>query len=77
MVLTLSTGTQFHAEYQSQVLNPSVSPPTHVEQLTKLTLEQRPYLGFVAASAGCLDEVLKQHPVQAFKAHHIPNGTAQ
>jgi len=36
-------GTQFHAEYQSRVLDPS-----------------RPYLGFVAASAGCLDEVLQK-----------------
>ncbi|KAI1265657.1 CTP synthase N-terminus-domain-containing protein [Xylariaceae sp. FL1019] len=35
-------GTQFHAEYQSRVLDPS-----------------KPYLGFIAASAGCLDEVLK------------------
>ncbi|KAJ0356695.1 hypothetical protein COL154_010852 [Colletotrichum chrysophilum] len=36
-------GTQFHAEYQSKVLNPS-----------------RPYLGFIAAAAGCLDEVIKE-----------------
>ncbi|KAF7555333.1 hypothetical protein G7Z17_g2245 [Cylindrodendrum hubeiense] len=36
-------GTQFHAEYQSRVLEPS-----------------KPYLGFIAASAGCLDEVLKK-----------------
>lgn len=35
-------GTQFHAEYQSRVLDPS-----------------KPYLGFVAAAAGCLDDVLK------------------
>jgi CTP synthase len=35
-------GTQFHAEYQSRVLDPS-----------------RPYVGFVAASAGCLDSVMK------------------
>jgi len=42
-----------------------------------LTLEQRPYLGFVAASAGVLDEVLKQEPVQAFKAAPVVvNGTA-
>ncbi|CAM1502430.1 Fc.00g044140.m01.CDS01 [Cosmosporella sp. VM-42] len=34
-------GTQFHAEYQTRVLEPS-----------------KPYLGFVAASAGCLDQVL-------------------
>ncbi|RYP34501.1 hypothetical protein DL766_002943 [Monosporascus sp. MC13-8B] len=37
-------GTQFHAEYQSRVLDPS-----------------KPYLGFVAASIGCLDEMLKEH----------------
>ncbi|RYP08985.1 hypothetical protein DL764_001553 [Monosporascus ibericus] len=37
-------GIQFHAEYQSRVLDPS-----------------KPYLGFVAASIGCLDEVLKEH----------------
>ncbi|ROV93364.1 hypothetical protein VMCG_08441 [Cytospora schulzeri] len=36
-------GTQFHAEYQSKVLNPS-----------------SPYLGFIAASAGCLDKVLTE-----------------
>nr|XP_036582114.1 ctp synthase [Colletotrichum truncatum]KAF6790774.1 ctp synthase [Colletotrichum truncatum] len=36
-------GTQFHAEYQSKVLNPS-----------------RPYLGFIAAAAGCLDKVIKE-----------------
>ncbi|KAJ4291395.1 CTP synthase ura7 [Collariella sp. IMI 366227] len=53
-------GTQFHAEYQSQVVNPS-----------------RPYLGFVAASAGCLEEVLNQKPVEPFKAHVIVNGTAK
>ncbi|KAI1244602.1 CTP synthase [Eutypa lata] len=36
-------GTQFHAEYQSRVLDPS-----------------KPYLGFIAASAGCLDEFTKK-----------------
>ena len=70
-------GTQFHAEYQSQVLNPSVSPPLYPVPQSILTLEQRPYLGFVAASAGVLDEVLKQEPVQAFKAAPVVvNGTA-
>ncbi|KAK4124406.1 CTP synthase [Parathielavia appendiculata] len=51
-------GTQFHAEYQSQVVNPS-----------------RPYLGFVAASAGCLDQVIKQDPVEPFKTVTLLNGT--
>ncbi|ROW18354.1 hypothetical protein VPNG_00510 [Cytospora leucostoma] len=36
-------GTQFHAEYQSKVLNPS-----------------SPYLGFVAASTGCLEKILTE-----------------
>ncbi|RYP83729.1 hypothetical protein DL769_001303 [Monosporascus sp. CRB-8-3] len=53
-------GTQFHAEYQSRVLDPS-----------------KPYLGFVAASIGCLDEVLKEHQagtstlVNGVKGGHI------
>ncbi|GKT90148.1 CTP synthase [Colletotrichum tofieldiae] len=47
-------GTQFHAEYQSKVLNPS-----------------RPYLGLVAASAGCLDRVIKEQLAAAKQA----NGT--
>ncbi|KAL2151432.1 hypothetical protein VTH82DRAFT_6530 [Thermothelomyces myriococcoides] len=51
-------GTQFHAEYQSQVVHPS-----------------RPYLGFVAASAGCLDKVLNQKPVEPFKTIAVVNGT--
>jgi CTP synthase len=51
-------GTQFHAEYQSQVVHPS-----------------RPYLGFIAASAGCLDDVLKQEPVERFKNVTLLNGT--
>ncbi|KAK4142939.1 CTP synthase N-terminus-domain-containing protein [Dichotomopilus funicola] len=50
-------GTQFHAEYQSQVVHPS-----------------RPYLGFVAASAGRLDDVLKQKPVEGFKTVPIHSG---
>ncbi|KAL2017193.1 hypothetical protein VTK56DRAFT_2513 [Thermocarpiscus australiensis] len=53
-------GTQFHAEYQSQVVNPS-----------------RPYLGFVAASAGCLDAVIKQEPVEPFKYVTLVNGTGK
>ncbi|KAL2194041.1 hypothetical protein P885DRAFT_43800 [Corynascus similis CBS 632.67] len=51
-------GTQFHAEYQSQVVHPS-----------------RPYLGFIAASAGCLDQVLNQQPVEPFKTVTVLNGT--
>ncbi|KAL2176538.1 CTP synthase N-terminus-domain-containing protein [Thermothelomyces heterothallicus CBS 202.75] len=51
-------GTQFHAEYQSQVVHPS-----------------RPYLGFIAASAGCLDKVLNQKPVEPFKTVTVLNGT--
>ncbi|RYP46293.1 hypothetical protein DL768_007460 [Monosporascus sp. mg162] len=47
-------GTQFHAEYQSRVLDPS-----------------KPYLGFVAASAGCLDEVIRG---QGLAASELPNG---
>ncbi|KAI8628335.1 CTP synthase [Xylariaceae sp. FL1651] len=43
-------GTQFHAEYQSRVLDPS-----------------KPYLGFIAASAGCLDEVIKKQAVNGSK----------
>ncbi|KAI1194502.1 CTP synthase N-terminus-domain-containing protein [Nemania serpens] len=43
-------GTQFHAEYQSRVLDPS-----------------KPYLGFVAASAGCLDEVIKSQAMNGSK----------
>lgn len=38
-------------------------------------MEQRPYLGFVAASAGRLDEVLKQKPVEGFKTVPILSGT--
>jgi CTP synthase len=38
-------------------------------------IEQRPYLGFVAASAGCLDQVLKQDPVEPFKTVTLLNGT--
>ncbi|GKT50634.1 CTP synthase [Colletotrichum spaethianum] len=45
-------GTQFHAEYQSKVLNPS-----------------RPYLGLVAASAGCLDQVIKEQLAAAKQAN--------
>ncbi|KAL2268263.1 hypothetical protein VTJ83DRAFT_3109 [Remersonia thermophila] len=51
-------GTQFHAEYQSQVVSPS-----------------RPYLGFVAASAGCLPEFINQAPVEPFKTATLLNGT--
>ncbi|OHW94371.1 CTP synthase [Colletotrichum incanum] len=47
-------GTQFHAEYQSKVLNPS-----------------RPYLGLVAASAGCLDQVIKEQLAAAKQANGI------
>jgi len=70
-------GTQFHAEYQSQVLNPSVGPvgPRRRNTEWKLTPRQKPYLGFVAASAGCLDEVVREHqqvvaskPVNVVKA---------
>ncbi|KAJ8109111.1 hypothetical protein ONZ43_g6227 [Nemania bipapillata] len=43
-------GTQFHAEYQSRVLDPS-----------------KPYLGFVAASAGCLDKVIKSQVMNGSK----------
>ncbi|KAI1108480.1 CTP synthase N-terminus-domain-containing protein [Nemania sp. NC0429] len=43
-------GTQFHAEYQSRVLDPS-----------------KPYLGFIAASAGCLDDVIKSQTVNGSK----------
>ncbi|RYO89617.1 hypothetical protein DL762_003150 [Monosporascus cannonballus] len=47
-------GAQFHAEYQSRVLNPS-----------------KPYLGFVAASAGCLHEVIRE---QGLAASNLTNG---
>ncbi|KAF6808594.1 ctp synthase [Colletotrichum plurivorum] len=47
-------GTQFHAEYQSKVLNPS-----------------RPYLGFIAAAAGCLDQVIKEQLDAAKKANGV------
>ncbi|RYP37540.1 hypothetical protein DL767_002848 [Monosporascus sp. MG133] len=47
-------GIQFHAEYQSRVLDPS-----------------KPYLGFVAASAGCLHEVIRE---QGLVASNLPNG---
>ncbi|RYP55926.1 hypothetical protein DL769_010014 [Monosporascus sp. CRB-8-3] len=47
-------GTQFHAEYQSRVLDPS-----------------KPYLGFVAASAGCLYEVIRE---QGLAASNLTNG---
>ncbi|KAJ0299716.1 hypothetical protein COL516b_008832 [Colletotrichum fioriniae] len=47
-------GTQFHAEYQSKVLNPS-----------------RPYLGFVAASAGCLDRVVKEELAASKQANGV------
>ncbi|KAI0466891.1 CTP synthase N-terminus-domain-containing protein [Xylaria cf. heliscus] len=43
-------GIQYHAEYQSRVLDPS-----------------KPYLGFVAASAGRLDEVIKAQTVNGSK----------
>ncbi|KAJ4420171.1 CTP synthase ura7 [Gnomoniopsis sp. IMI 355080] len=50
-------GTQFHAEYQSKVLNPS-----------------SPYLGFIAASAGCLDKILKEGLATAAKVTNGING---
>jgi hypothetical protein len=43
----------------------------------ELTPNQRPYLGFVAASAGCLDEVIKQQPIEPFKDATIINGTVE
>ncbi|KAL2291857.1 hypothetical protein FJTKL_12029 [Diaporthe vaccinii] len=50
-------GTQFHAEYQSKVLNPS-----------------RPYLGFIAASAGLLEKVLKDGLGRSAKLMNGVNG---
>ncbi|KAJ0122473.1 ctp synthase [Diaporthe amygdali] len=50
-------GTQFHAEYQSKVLNPS-----------------SPYLGFIAASAGLLEKVLKEGLARASKLTNGVNG---
>ncbi|KAF3764381.1 hypothetical protein M406DRAFT_91580 [Cryphonectria parasitica EP155] len=46
-------GTQFHAEYQSKVLNPSP-----------------PFLGFIAASAGLLDDVLKARLTNGVNGTH-------
>jgi CTP synthase len=40
-----------------------------------LTIIQRPYLGFVAASAGCLADVINQKPVEPFKTVTLLNGT--
>ncbi|POS76366.1 CTP synthase [Diaporthe helianthi] len=51
-------GTQFHAEYQSKVLNPS-----------------KPYLGFIAASAGVLDKVLKEGLAHSMKPTNGVNGS--
>lgn len=51
-------GTQFHAEYQSKVLNPS-----------------KPYLGFIAASAGVLDRVLKEGLAHSMKLTNGVNGS--
>lgn len=51
-------GTQFHAEYQSKVLNPS-----------------KPYLGFIAASAGVLEKVLKEGLAHSVKATNGVNGS--
>ncbi|KAF4984206.1 hypothetical protein FZEAL_546 [Fusarium zealandicum] len=53
-------GTQFHAEYQSKVLEPS-----------------KPYLGFVAASAGCLDKVIKEQGSTTSSISNGVNGSAQ
>ncbi|KAG6368724.1 hypothetical protein INS49_002938 [Diaporthe citri] len=50
-------GTQFHAEYQSKVLNPS-----------------KPYLGFIAASAGLLEKVLKEGLGRSAKLTNGVNG---
>lgn len=50
-------GTQFHAEYQSKVLNPS-----------------KPYLGFIAASAGLLEKVLKDGLGRSAKLTNGVNG---
>lgn len=56
------TGTQFHAEYQSRVLDPSVSSPGRGrEKVGADSRQQKPYLGFIAASAGCLDQVILEH----------------
>ncbi|KAI9840352.1 MAG: CTP synthase ura7 [Thelocarpon superellum] len=62
-------GVQFHPEYLSRVLHPSV-----------------PYLGFVAASAGCLEQVTEQRRASlhaqapsgeaAGPVHHLTNGVA-
>lgn len=51
-------GTQFHAEYQSKVLNPS-----------------KPYLGFIAASAGVLEKVLKEGIAHSVKLTNGVNGS--
>ncbi|KAG8159530.1 hypothetical protein KVR01_010167 [Diaporthe batatas] len=51
-------GTQFHAEYQSKVLNPS-----------------KPYLGFIAASAGVLEKVLKEGLAHSMKLTNGVNGS--
>lgn len=51
-------GTQFHAEYQSKVLNPS-----------------KPYLGFIAASAGLLEKVLKEGLAHSVKLTNGVNGS--
>ncbi|KAH8764808.1 CTP synthase N-terminus-domain-containing protein [Diaporthe sp. PMI_573] len=51
-------GTQFHAEYQSKVLNPS-----------------KPYLGFIAASAGVLEKVLKEGLAHSVKITNGVNGS--
>ncbi|KKY37492.1 putative ctp synthase [Diaporthe ampelina] len=50
-------GTQFHAEYQSKVLNPS-----------------SPYLGFIAASAGLLEKILKEGFARSTKLTNGVNG---
>lgn len=76
--LTPLQGTQFHAEYQSKVLNPSVSPstsfrPNSLGDISDRTV-QKPYLGFIAASAGVLEKILKEGLGRSAKLTNGVNG---
>jgi CTP synthase len=49
----------------------------HPEYQSKVLDPSRPYLGFFAASAGCLDQITKEQLQQLKTTNGLPNGVGE
>ena len=49
----------------------------HPEYQSKVLDPSRPYLGFVAASAGCLEQITKELQQQQQATNGLPNGVGE